>query len=63
MSDKLLQEAGDSLENQVRTANQLYYGRPALVDEINDATAFGRDHSLADFCRAMFNSNEFLFTF
>jgi len=63
MADKLLQEAGDSVEEQVRTAYQLYYGRPALVEEINDATAFVRDHSLADFCRAMFNSNEFLFTF
>jgi len=63
MADKLLQEAGDSIEKQVRTAYQLYYGRPALAEEINDATAFVRDHSLADFCRAMFNSNEFLFTF
>ncbi|HIG85310.1 MAG TPA: DUF1553 domain-containing protein [Verrucomicrobia bacterium] len=63
MADKLLQEAGDSVEEQVRTAYQLYYGRPTLVEEINDATAFVRDHSLADFCRAMFNSNEFLFTF
>ena len=63
MADKLLKEAGDSVEEQVRTAYQLYYGRPVLVEEINDATAFVRDHSLADFCRAMFNSNEFLFTF
>jgi len=63
MADKLLKEAGNSVEEQVRTAYQLYYGRPALVEEINDATEFVRDHSLADFCRAMFNSNEFLFTF
>ncbi|MCS5662275.1 MAG: DUF1553 domain-containing protein, partial [Dehalococcoidia bacterium] len=63
MADKLLKEAGNSVEEQVRTAYQLYYGRPALVEEINDATEFVRDYSLADFCRAMFNSNEFLFTF
>lgn len=63
MADKLLKEAGDSVEEQVKTAYQLYYGRSALIEEINDATAFVRDHSLADFCRAMFNSNEFLFTF
>ena len=63
MADKLLKEAGNSVEEQVRTAYQLYYGRPALIEEVNDATEFVRDYSLADFCRAMFNSNEFLFTF
>ncbi|MDG1854348.1 MAG: DUF1553 domain-containing protein [Verrucomicrobiales bacterium] len=63
MADKLLKEAGDSVEEQVRTAYQLYYGRPVLIEEFKDATEFVRDYSLADFCRAMFNSNEFLFTF
>ena len=35
----------------------------ASAEEIEDASNFIKAHSLKDFCRAMFNSNEFLFTF
>jgi hypothetical protein len=41
----------------------LLYGRPATTDEITDAERFIAVHGLEAFCRAMLNTNEFLFVF
>ena len=63
MAEKLVSESGTSLDAQILAAYQKFYGRPASTEEIEDASNFIKAHSLTDFCRAMFNSNEFLFTF
>jgi len=63
MAEKLVSDAGTSLDAQILAAYQKFYGRPASTEEIEDASNFIKAHSLTDFCRAMFNSNEFLFTF
>ena len=51
------------MDAQILAAYQKFYGRPASTEEMEDASNFIKAHSLTDFCRAMFNSNEFLFTF
>ena len=63
MAKNLVIEAGSSIRSQIKVAYSRYYGRPATDEEIKDASEFVSEHSLSDFCRAMFNSNEFLFTF
>ena len=63
MAEKLVNQIGPSIEDQIIAAYRQFYGRPASAEEIEDASNFIKAHSLKDFCRAMFNSNEFLFTF
>ena len=63
MAEKLVSDAGTSLDSQILAAYHKFYGRSASTEEIEDAGNFIKAHSLTDFCRAMFNSNEFLFTF
>ena len=60
---RLEQEAGGDPASQVQRAFHLFYSRPASDEEARDAVDFIEAHSLRDFCRAMFNTNEFLFTF
>ncbi|MCP4848471.1 MAG: DUF1553 domain-containing protein [Verrucomicrobiaceae bacterium] len=63
LAARLEREAGDDLTAQVNLAFNLFYNRPATPTEQRDAVDFIGAHSLSDFCRAMFNTNEFLFTF
>ena len=60
---RLERESGDNPVAQVNRAFDLFYNRPAGPAEARDAVNFIAAHSLSDFCRAMFNTNEFLFTF
>jgi mono/diheme cytochrome c family protein len=46
---------------QVRHAYQLAYTRDPMPDELADARKVVQTHGLATLCRAIFNSNEFLF--
>jgi hypothetical protein len=50
-------------ENAVRKAYRILYGRPAREEEVKDALEFVREHGMVSFCRAMLNTNEFLFVF
>lgn len=50
-------------ERGVREAYRLLYGRPPNKDELDDAMGFVKEHGLVAFCRAMLNTNEFLFVF
>ena len=54
-------EAGDDPASQVRLAWQLALGRDPSADELQDAAPAVSNHGLATLCRALFNSNEFLF--
>ncbi len=60
---RLEQEAGGDPVSQVQRAFRLFYSRFPSDLEARDAVDFIEAHSLRDFCRAMFNTNEFLFTF
>lgn len=49
------------VNRQIALAYQLALGREPSNDEIADAAPVVRTHGLATLCRAIFNSNEFLF--
>ncbi len=54
-------DAGDDLTQQIRHAYQLALCREPATDEIAEAEPVIRQYGLATLCRALFNSNEFLF--
>ncbi len=60
-ASRLGEEAGGAVQAQVARAFALLYGRPPDAAELADAEQFVATHGLAAFCRAMFNTNEFLF--
>jgi len=60
-STRLEKEAGPNVEAQVRLAFWLAFSRPPEVDESKASKKLIANHSLAAFCRAIFNSNEFIF--
>lgn len=60
-ANRLTSEAGDSVDGQVRLAYRLLYAREASDDETRFSHDFIKRRSLAAFCRAMWNSSEFLF--
>lgn len=54
-------EAGDDAGRQIRRAYQLALNREPDEAEVADAQAEVAEHGLAPLCRALFNSNEFVF--
>ena len=54
-------EAGAEPAAQIRRAHRLALGRDPDAGELQDAEPVVREHGLATLCRALFNSNEFLF--
>ncbi len=54
-------DAGDDTAKQFHRAYQLALNRDPSADELRDAEPAAREHGLATLCRALFNSNEFLF--
>ena len=58
---RLQTDCGDDPERQVRAAYQLALGRAVEPDELRDAEEVVRLHGADVFCRALLNSNEFLF--
>ena len=60
-AERLEREAGKSPKGQVRLAFELAYNRAPDSKEIAAALGFVEHHGLKLFCRAMFNSNEFIF--
>jgi hypothetical protein len=61
LADRLGREAGLDPKARIRLAWRLAYGREPDRTELRDAREFVRDHGLPAFCRAVLNSNEFLF--
>jgi mono/diheme cytochrome c family protein len=49
------------LEEQVRVLFELALGRPATSDEIEALGSYARKHGMANACRMILNSNEFMF--
>ena len=58
---RVKKEAGDDAANQTRRAYLLALNREPTADELGDTLPFIQQHGLAVLCRALFNSNEFLF--
>ena len=46
---------------QIRRAYELAFSRPPTVEELPQRQPIVQKHGLAVLCRALFNSNEFLF--
>ena len=51
----------DGIENQIALAYRLLFSRTPDDDELRDVSAHARKHGLANACRVLVNSNEFLF--
>ncbi len=60
---RLENEAGANIAAQVNRAFKLAFGREPSAEETAAATALIREHGLPIFCRALFNSNEFITIF
>lgn len=58
---RLTTDAGVSPADQVRRAYELLFGRQATADEVAFSQTFVERRGLPAFCRAMWNSSEFLF--
>ncbi len=60
-SARVKSEAGDEVTNQIRRAYRLALTREPSADELRDAEPVVETQDLGTLCRALFNSNEFLF--
>jgi hypothetical protein len=58
---RLQRDAGDDTARQITRAYELAYGRRPADDEVQRARPIVERHGLAVFCRAVFNSNEFIY--
>ena len=63
LAGRLRQEAGEQIEAQIVRAFELMYGREPDGFERKASTAMIRDQGLDAFCRALYNTSEFLFVF
>ena len=64
LAQRLAEAAPDgSVERQVHEAFTLFYGRAPEEAELEDSSDFIRTEGLVAFCRALYNTNEFLFVF
>ena len=65
MSDRfakrLKKDAGDDASKQIERAYKLALGRSATEAEITQFRPLVERNGLATFCRAIFNSNEFVY--
>ena len=61
LSERLQREAGSGVDEQINHAFDLAFARNPTAVELEDAKALIQQFGLAAFCRAILNSNEFLF--
>ena len=61
LADRLQHDCGDEQHKQITRAFWLCYGREPSTAELSDSTNFIASEGIAAFCRAMLNSNEFVF--
>ena len=61
LAKRLETEFPNAVEQQVRHTLQSAFGRIAVKEEIDDAVRFVKEAGLIQFCRAVFNANEFVF--
>ena len=63
LAERLRKEGGDSPETQAERAFTLFYSRPPDAWEREQSAAMIRELGLPAFCRALYNTSEFLFVF
>ena len=63
LANRLKTEAGDSPEAQVSRAFALLYAREPDAWEKTESSAMIQELGLPAFCRALYNTSEFLFVF
>ncbi len=63
LAERLLTECGPAPERQVERAFALFFGRPPDQFERTHSTALIQSEGLPAFCRALYNTSEFLFVF
>jgi hypothetical protein len=61
LASRLEKEAGKDVDAQVRLAFELAYSRRPDAEEARAAKTLVAQHGMTIFCRALFNSNEFIF--
>lgn len=61
LSERLKREAGEDRTKQIARGYELAYGRRPTQEELQQAQPVIERHGLSSFCRALFNSNEFVF--
>ncbi|MGZ8900939.1 MAG: DUF1553 domain-containing protein, partial [Limisphaerales bacterium] len=61
LAERLALASPNDLPLQVELACQLVFSRPAGDSEKSELLAFAREHGLANLCRVLLNSNEFMF--
>ena len=59
-AERLTTERTD-LKSQINRACELLYGRPATDSETVALTGYAKQYGLANMCRTLFNTNEFVF--
>jgi hypothetical protein len=58
---RLLEQSRATIDAQVNLAFDLLFNRAATNEELKDLSEYSGKHGLANLCRLLFNSNEFLF--
>ena len=58
---RVKKEVGDDIAKQINRAYLLALSRAPTADELRETEPIIRQHGIATLCRALFNSNEFLF--
>ncbi len=61
LADRLQRDCGENIPKQIERVFWLCYGREPSTAEMSDSTNFIAAEGIAAFCRAMLNSNEFVF--
>lgn len=60
-AERVKRDTGDDVRRGIERAYEMALGRKPKADELREAEPVVREHGLAVLCRALFNSNEFLF--
>ena len=60
-ADRVRQETGDNVQAQITRAFQLAYARPPEPTEADALTQLATSHGLAQTCRVILNSSEFVY--
>jgi hypothetical protein len=60
-AERVVTESGNDLQNQIKKAYELALSRSPTEMELANATPVVQKFGLATLCRALYNSNEFLF--
>ena len=60
-AERVKTEVGEDAAKQIKRAYQLALNRVPSQDELSDALPVVREEGVGVLCRALFNSNDFLF--